>query len=343
MPAFTALDGTELAYHVVGEGEPLLCLPGGPMRASAYLGDLGGLSKHRRLVMLDLRGTGDSGVPVDPADYRCDRQVADVEALREHLGLECVDLLTHSAGGDLALLYAARYPQRIRTLTLITARARALGVDFTEEHRREAAALRTAEPWFGAAVEAYEKVWAGVASDDDWDAVAPFFYGRWDATAQAHAATEVTQSNDEAAEVYASSGAFEPDVTRAALAAWEARVLVLAGELDSGPLPASRPASRSCSPGRNWSSSRARATFRGSTIPTASPGPSRRSSTAAARRPGSGSDPQVVTSSPRPFDGNECAALEVAGYRCAVRWGSPRQVGVTPAGCPSPPTVRGQR
>ncbi|GAA2306536.1 alpha/beta hydrolase [Streptomyces caniferus] len=237
MPAFTALDGTELAYHVVGEGEPLLCLPGGPMRASAYLGDLGGLSKHRRLVMLDLRGTGDSGVPVDPADYRCDRQVADVEALREHLGLECVDLLTHSAGGDLALLYAARYPQRIRTLTLITARARALGVDFTEEHRREAAALRTAEPWFGAAVEAYEKVWAGVASDDDWDAVAPFFYGRWDATAQAHAATEVTQSNDEAAEVYASSGAFEPDVTRAALAAWEARVLVLAGELDSGPLP----------------------------------------------------------------------------------------------------------
>jgi hypothetical protein len=45
MPAFTAPDGTELAYHVVGEGEPLLCLPGGPMRASAYLGDLGGLAR----------------------------------------------------------------------------------------------------------------------------------------------------------------------------------------------------------------------------------------------------------------------------------------------------------
>jgi pimeloyl-ACP methyl ester carboxylesterase len=65
MPAFTATDGTELAYHVAGEGEPLLCLPGGPMRASAYLGDLGGLARRRRLVMLDLRGTGDSGIPAD--------------------------------------------------------------------------------------------------------------------------------------------------------------------------------------------------------------------------------------------------------------------------------------
>lgn len=51
----------------------------------------------RQLVLLDLRGTGDSAVPDDPATYRCDRQAADVEALRAHLGLERVDLLAHSA------------------------------------------------------------------------------------------------------------------------------------------------------------------------------------------------------------------------------------------------------
>ena len=56
MPAFSAPDGTELAYHVRGEGPPLLCLPGGPMHASAYLGDLGGLAAHRRLVLLDFWG-----------------------------------------------------------------------------------------------------------------------------------------------------------------------------------------------------------------------------------------------------------------------------------------------
>lgn len=237
MPTFTAPDGTELAYHLVGEGEPLLCLPGGPMRASRYLGDLGGLSKHRQLVLLDLRGTGESGIPADPATYRCDRQVPDVEALRTHLELDRIDLLAHSASGDLAWRYAARHPDRIRSLTLVTARARALGIDFTEEHRREGAALRSAEPWFKAAHEAYESVWAGTANDADWDTIAPFFYGRWDAAAQAHAASEVAETNEPAGDAYASPGAFDPAAARAALAGWDVPVLLLAGEWDSGPLP----------------------------------------------------------------------------------------------------------
>ncbi|MDG4863072.1 alpha/beta hydrolase [Streptomyces sp. T-3] len=237
MTTFTAPDGTRLAYHVTGEGEPLLCLPGGPMRASAYLGDLGGLSAHRRLVLLDLRGTGDSAVPADPATYRCDRQIDDVEALRGHLGLDRIDLLAHSAAGDLALLYAARHPERIRTLTLITGRARTIGVEFTEEHRREAAALRAGEPWFESAMEAYERVLDGSATDPDFDAAAPFFYGRWDAAAKAHAAADLAQTNLKAADAYASPVAFDPVAARTALAALDARILVLAGERDSGPRP----------------------------------------------------------------------------------------------------------
>jgi pimeloyl-ACP methyl ester carboxylesterase len=78
MATFRAADGTELAYHVRGEGAPLICVPGGPMRASAYLGDLGSLSGYRQLIMLDLRGTGQSAVPADPGSYRCDRLAEDV-------------------------------------------------------------------------------------------------------------------------------------------------------------------------------------------------------------------------------------------------------------------------
>ncbi len=100
MPTLSAYGTTRLAYHLVGEGEPLICLPGGPMRASAYLGEMGGLGAARQLVLLDLRGTGDSAEPGDPATYRCDRLVDDVEALREHLGLDRIDLLAHSAGGS---------------------------------------------------------------------------------------------------------------------------------------------------------------------------------------------------------------------------------------------------
>ncbi|MFG2308111.1 alpha/beta fold hydrolase [Streptomyces sp. NPDC048566] len=237
MPIFAAPDGTRLAHHVRGEGAPLLCLPGGPMRASAYLGDLGGLARHRRLHLLDLRGTGDSARPADPPSYRCDRQVEDVEAFRAHLGLDRVDVLAHSAGGDLALLYAVRYPRRVRSLTLVTARARALGVDFTPEQRAEGAALRGAEPWFAGAREAYARIWDGTADEADFDAAAPFFYGVWDAAARAHAATEVEQSNEEAAAHYAPPEAFRPAAARALVAAWDVPVLLVSGGLDSGPLP----------------------------------------------------------------------------------------------------------
>ncbi|MFI1096783.1 alpha/beta fold hydrolase [Streptomyces sp. NPDC020917] len=237
MTTFTAPDGTVLAYRTTGTGDPLVCLPGGPMRASAYLGDLGGLAAHRALVLLDLRGTGASAVPQDAGSYRCDRQVPDVEALRVHLGLERLDLLAHSAAGDLALGYAAAYPDRVSSLTLVAARGRVLGIDFTPEHRREAAALRAGEPWYPAAANALERALAGTASDADWDAVTPLFYGRWDAAARAHSAAEVEQSNDEAGERYAAHGAFDPSAARAAISAMTAPVLLYAGELDGGPRP----------------------------------------------------------------------------------------------------------
>jgi proline iminopeptidase len=142
MPEVFAPDGTGLAYHVFGTGRPLICLPGGPMRASDYLGELGGLSAHRRLIMLDPRGTGRSAVPDDTASYRCDRMVGDVEALRDHLGLDRCDLLGHSAGTNLAVLYAVRHPDRVGSLALIAPSTMAVGVDATREDRLEVARLR---------------------------------------------------------------------------------------------------------------------------------------------------------------------------------------------------------
>src|SRR6266508_3264740 len=116
MPVFSAHDGTDLAYHVFGEGIPVVCLPGGPMQDSGYLGELGGLSARRQLIMVDPRGTGQSAIPKDAASYRCDRLVDDVEALREHLGLDRLDLLAHCAGANLATLFAARHPERVGKL-----------------------------------------------------------------------------------------------------------------------------------------------------------------------------------------------------------------------------------
>ncbi|MGV4983845.1 alpha/beta fold hydrolase [Streptomyces sp. NRAIS4] len=235
MPTFTTPDGTRLAYHLRGAGETLAVLPGGPMRASGYLRDLGGLAAHRRLALLDLRGTGDSAVPADPETYRCDRMVEDVEIWRAHMGLEHMDLLAHSAGAALAVLYAARHPQRVRRLLLITPNPSALGMRATLEDRLAAARLRTREPWFAEAFPAFQ---AWLAGEADFDEVfMPFFYGRWDDAARAHTEAEPEQTNEEAAERYFADDAFTPDATRTALAQLTAPVLVHAGELDGGPRP----------------------------------------------------------------------------------------------------------
>ncbi|MFJ2774087.1 alpha/beta fold hydrolase [Streptomyces sp. NPDC087300] len=233
---FSAPDGTRLSYEVIGAGRPLICLPGGP-QDSVYLGDLGGLSAHRQLIRLDLRGTGRSGLPADLSSCRCDRLVDDVAALRDHLGLDRTDVLAHSAGANLALQYLARDPARVDRLALITPSVRAVDITITAEDRLSTARLRAAEPWFPAAYEALRELTQGRATTDTWAAIAPFSYGRWDAAARRHQAAEAEQMNPEVVAAFGAEGAFDPAATRAALARFVRPVLLLTGETDLGAPP----------------------------------------------------------------------------------------------------------
>ncbi|GIH93506.1 alpha/beta fold hydrolase [Planobispora siamensis] len=232
MTTFESADGTRLTCHRTGEGPPLVCLPGGPMLASAYLGDLGGLSARLPTALLDLRGTGESAVPADPATYRCDRQIEDVEALRTHLGLERLDLMGHSAGATLALLYAARHPGRVGRLVLLNPSPRAVDLEIADQDRRKLAELRREEPWFPEAFAAFERIWSGRAAAGDSKAITPFFYGRWDDETRARLNRETDLRNAEAAAGYYAEGAFDPKSVRSALAELRAPVLLVTGEYD---------------------------------------------------------------------------------------------------------------
>jgi proline iminopeptidase len=238
MPSFASYDGTELAYRILGDGPPLVCLPGGPGRAAGYLDDLGGLDRSRRLVLLDPRGVGLSADPADPATFRVDRLTGDVESLRVHLGLDRMDLLAHSAGAVLATLYAAAYPQHLSGLILVTPGLAAAGVEGTEEEFRAALARRAAEPWYPAALAALEKIMAGDLSMEAFRASRPFFYGRWDQAAQAHATAGVSERHQAAREGFFAGATIDPPATRAALAKLTAPVLLYAGDLDPMVTPA---------------------------------------------------------------------------------------------------------
>lgn len=234
MSFFASYDGTKLAYTEVGSGPPLLCIPGGPGRAAAYLGDLGGLSQHRTLVLLDTRATGHSEVPADPASLRFDRLADDVEALRVHLGLERAEVLAHSAGAIVSQAWAAGHPGRVERLVLVTPSDRLQGGT-----RADVAAIRAArsdEPWYADAAEAAAAMDLAPPAQQQSlvRATRPFFYGRWDERTQAHAASADRQSSKRA-ELGFGTGVEAVDVAGilAGLAAVTAPVLVVGGERDA--------------------------------------------------------------------------------------------------------------
>ncbi|HLL09188.1 MAG TPA: alpha/beta hydrolase, partial [Nocardioidaceae bacterium] len=105
-------------------------------------------------------------------------------------------------------------------------------LEISDSGRRDVAELRRGEPWFAAALAAFERIWSDDATAADWAAIKPLTRGRWDAANQAHAAQEASQKNAEAAAVYYSAGALNAEATRSALAHLKARVLLVAGEYD---------------------------------------------------------------------------------------------------------------
>jgi pimeloyl-ACP methyl ester carboxylesterase len=165
MPQLQTSDGRTLAWHERGSGPPLILHPGGPGCSSAYFGELPELEAERTLMLLDPRGTGDSDRPADPSAYELEDYAADVEALREHLGLDRIDLLGHSHGGFVAMTWAGNHPERVGRLILSNTAAR-----FTDQiraHRMARIESHRGQPYFEDALEALDAHREGRYSSDE--------------------------------------------------------------------------------------------------------------------------------------------------------------------------------
>ncbi|MBE8991923.1 alpha/beta fold hydrolase [Nostoc sp. LEGE 12450] len=80
------------------------------------------LSRKLQLVYFDHRGQGRSARG-SKETYTLDNNVEDMEALRQHLGLEKIVVIGSSYGGMVALTYAVRYPQNVSHLIVIATAA----------------------------------------------------------------------------------------------------------------------------------------------------------------------------------------------------------------------------
>jgi pimeloyl-ACP methyl ester carboxylesterase len=227
-----AADGTRLAVHLIGSGPPVVCVPGGPGRASEYLEDLGGLSQSHTLLRLDTRGSGQSELPEDRESLSFPRLADDLEDLRVARGLDTIDLLGHSAGCFVALVYAARYPERVSRLMLLTPSGRGFGSPDADIARIRAG--RSGEPWYAeaAAVEAEVAMMPPHRRERPHRELRVFSYGRWDDRAQAHAASTDAQMSLRAMAAFSPGGGFDPGHFLTALADFAAPTLIVVGSLD---------------------------------------------------------------------------------------------------------------
>jgi proline iminopeptidase len=116
---FIDANGLMIYYKVLGRGEPLLIVHGGPGASHDYfLPYLLPLARHHRLIFIDERGSGRSQGLEDRSGYTVENMAEDVEAVRHALGLGKITLLGHSYGGALAQAYALKYQSNLSHLIL---------------------------------------------------------------------------------------------------------------------------------------------------------------------------------------------------------------------------------
>jgi proline iminopeptidase len=115
-----------------GDGEPLLLLHGGPGVPDGMQTTIAPLLPELRCISFDQRGVG-SSVCTD-GRYSIAAYLADIEAVRQGLGIPAWHVLGHSWGGLLAQAYAARHADLIRSLVLSSS-SLGMGADWKRTKR----------------------------------------------------------------------------------------------------------------------------------------------------------------------------------------------------------------
>jgi pimeloyl-ACP methyl ester carboxylesterase len=124
-PSTIVADGLELFVQEDGPVEasdrtPVLMLHGCARNGNIWGGWIPTLSRKYRVLRPDIRGCGSSGDPGPDYVFKVDDMVADLLAILDGLELEHVHHIGESTGGIVGAVAAARYPERFRSLTLVS-------------------------------------------------------------------------------------------------------------------------------------------------------------------------------------------------------------------------------
>lgn len=151
--AYAEVNGVRLHICQQGRGPVALFVHGFPLDASMWIEQIDALSDLRRCISLDLRGFGRSS-PVTGAPLTMDQHADDLAGVLDLVSEEEADVIGLSMGGYVALAFAERHPDRLRSLALLDTKP---GADSEEAKAgRDAMAERLVEDGRVAVAEAMQ-------------------------------------------------------------------------------------------------------------------------------------------------------------------------------------------
>ena len=154
------IDGLRLAYDDAGRGDALVLLHGFALDRAIWEPPFAALAARRRVIRLDLRGSGESACGEGPA--LMETLAGDVFGLLDALDIERAVIAGHGMGGYVALAFFRMYAERVAGLALIASSVSADPVERRGE--RDALGAAVAARGVAALSEAYLARNLGAAS-----------------------------------------------------------------------------------------------------------------------------------------------------------------------------------
>ena len=137
---YAGVNGTRLYYEIGGEGDMVVLLHGYLADADSMEAPATGLSTGLRAIRIDRRGHGRSNPVEAPPPLAV--EAADVAALLDWFSVDKAHFLTHDTGSEVAIEFALTYPERTRSMCLLSPVAD--GFNWSPEETARQADLRSA-------------------------------------------------------------------------------------------------------------------------------------------------------------------------------------------------------
>ncbi len=106
----------KLHFEEKGNGKPLILLHGNGEDGTYFVNQTEYFSKFRRVIAVDTRGHGRS--PRGNAPFTIRQFADDLNDFMDSLNIDKADILGFSDGGNIALVFALKYPERVDRLVL---------------------------------------------------------------------------------------------------------------------------------------------------------------------------------------------------------------------------------